>query len=154
MNFKIERQIESGVFSTVIKFISFGNEVMTAEQELKLFSEFGFPEIDLGGVFKGKLKVMDGKVVLSEDPDTEFISFILNSQKATVDDTFTSEFRIGLGQITSSEIGLILDADTKIAESKCLLFETEIIKRIDDAVQAIASKACGFSDGYPKELTL
>lgn len=154
MNFKIERQIESGVFSTVISFVSFGNETMTAEQESKIFSEFGFPEIDLGGAFKGKLKVVDGKVVLSEDPDTEFISFILNSQTVTVDDKFTSEFRIGLGQITSSEIGLILDTDTKIAESKCLLFETEIVKRIEAATQAVVSKASGFSDGYPKELTL
>jgi hypothetical protein len=154
MNFKIERGIESGVFFSKVSFLSFGGPTVTAEEEEKMYSKFNFPEVDLGGSFKGMLSVVDGKVIMSETPEAEFLSFVLNSDKVTVDQEFVAEYRVNVGEFGSDSIGLVLDTGTKVAEARCVLFETEVIKRIESASAEILSKSTRFDEGYPIERTV
>lgn len=154
MNFKVERDIESRVFSTKVSFASLGSETMTPDEEAKMFDDFNFPVIDVGGSFAGKFKVEDDKVVLSEDLDAQVVKFVLNSNKVTVDEKFQAEFRINIDKIDTIEVGPILDDKIKIAEAKCLLFEVEIEKRIREQIESIKSKLTSFENGYPKEFTV
>jgi hypothetical protein len=154
MNFKIERGIESGVFFSKISFSSFGCSTMTAEEEEKMYAKFHFPTVDLGGSFIGMLGVIDGKVVMSEAPEAEFLSFVLNSNKVTVDQEFVAEYRVNVGEFGSDSLGLVLDTDTKVAEARCVLFETEVMKRIESASAEILSKSTRFDEGYPIERTV
>lgn len=151
MNFKIERDIESRVFVTKISFSSLGNVDMTPNEEAKMFEDFDYPIIDTGGSFSGKFKVEEGRVVLSEDPDAQELQFVLNSNKKKVDQSFEVELRINIDKIASTDIGEVLDNKIKVAEAKCLLFESEIEKRIREAVAEIVGKTTLFEDGYPKE---
>lgn len=154
MDFKIERDIESRVFATKISFVSLGNETMTQGEEAKMFEDFNYPTIDVGGSFSGKFKIEEGRVVLSEDPDAQELQFVLNSNKKTVNQSFVAELRLNIDKAKPEDFGDVLDNKLKIAEAKCLLFESEIEKRIREAVAEIVSKTTLFEEGYPKEFTI
>jgi len=154
MNFTISRDIQDKVFTTKIQFKSLGRAGLDAEEERKIYEDFHYPVIDLGGEFKGSFDVVDGKVVVAEEGQGQEISFVLNSKKVEVNEKFVAEYQISLEKIKDPSDGDILNTKSLIAEARCLLFEKVIETRIAKAIEDIMSKVSKFEDGYPRDIML
>src|SRR5690606_24161335 len=120
----------------------------------KIYEDFHYPVIDLGGEFKGSFDVVDGKVVVAEEGQGQEISFVLNSKKVEVNEKFVAEYQISLEKIKDPSDGDILNTKSLIAEARCLLFEKVIETRIAKAIEDIMSKVSKFEDGYPRDIML
>lgn len=154
MNFKIERKIENRVFSTKILYVSLGSETMTADEEKKVFEDFGYPVVDVGGSFSGEVDVIDGKVVMSNEPPAWGIGFVHNSDKRKVQEGFSAELRVNIDKIEDHLLSDTLDTKLKVAEAQCLIFEETVKQRIEKAIKDIMDKVTFFEEGYPKEFTI
>lgn len=154
MNFTIQREIKGRVLSTSISFLSLGNETTGPKEEFQIFEKMGYPMIDTGGIFSGKIEIVDGKILQSEEDSAQKISFILNSETRAVDPEFKVEMRVNLNTVKDSMLNSTLNTKLKLAEARCLLFETTIQDRLEKAIGEIMSKTTFFEEGYPKNFTI
>ncbi|MED1125316.1 hypothetical protein [Bacillus atrophaeus] len=152
MNFTIDRKIEDGVFSVHISHKEFGSEAITAEEEAQLFNDFGFPEIDTGGPFEGVFSQDEEAVVENEEGSS--VTLLLNSKKVKVTENFQAELLVNLNKIEDSAITPLLPTKQSVAEARCLLFEREVIDRLNKAIEVIREKRTGFEAGYPKDVII
>lgn len=154
MNFTVSRDIQDRVFTTKIQFKDLGRAGLDAEEERKIYEDFHYPVIDLGGEFKGSFDVVDGKVVVAEEGQGQEISFVLNSKKVDVNEKFVAEYQISLEKVKDPSDGDVLNTKSLIAEARCLLFEKVIEARIAEAIEDIMNKVSKFEDGYPRDIML
>lgn len=133
MKFSVEREIESRVFTVTVKFLELGNDSLTSEEEKKLFNDFGYPLINVGGEFKNG----EGEQ-----------AFVFNRREVVVDEAFEVSRSFKVDQKSKGEN---LNKEVEKAVADCKVFEDEIKSRIQEAIQDIHSKAISFEDGYPLE---
>lgn len=165
MKFIVERSLSDKVFSSVIKFESYGvvsktqadeddqvvSMSMTAEEEKAIFEDFGYPVIEVGGEYSGFVKIVEGKVTILEDsvgesdPDAEKITFVRNVEKYTLDETFLVRY--------SSNAKKLEDTDKlnslQQSEAKCLIFEKNVETKVKDAIEALKECRTKFEEEKP-----
>lgn len=151
MLFKKTRQLKDKVFSTKIEFVDFGErdglgaiDQTAKAKEQDLIDNFGAPKISAGKEFKGHAKVEDGKVVLCEYTDgiaETCISFILSDKELDVTTGFVAAIAVDAKK--EKEVPSKLTAE-QVAEAKCLIFETEIEKRLTTAIDGLKAKYTAF----------
>lgn len=153
MNFKTEKDITNNIFSTTITFTSFGTQDMIAEDEITLIQDFGSPSIDIGGSFTGKLKYdATTKKVIIDELEGEDITFILNSRKMPIDEKFVATYSKNAKLIDTTKIsttGTLTNARL-VAEAECLLFKTEIQKRLVEAMTEFRLASSSFEAFSPE----
>ena len=165
MKFIVERSLSDKVFSSVIKFESYGvvsktqadeddqvvSMSMTAEEEKAIFEDFGYPVIEVGGEYSGFVKIVEGKVTILEDsvgesdPDAEKITFVRNVEKYTLDETFLVRY--------SSNAKKLEDTDKlnslQQSEAKCLIFEKNVETKVKDAIEELKLCRTKFEEEKP-----
>lgn len=134
MKFEVSRDIENRVFSVEVGFKEFGSDTLSAEAETEVYKDFGYPKVDLGGSF--------------ESTNFADATFVLNKKVVEVREGFLAKHSVRLDAIAGA------NDQEKIAkaEAQCSLFEELMLKRLNDAVTEVQSKASGFTDGYPKDV--
>lgn len=148
MNFVITRSLENKVFTTTIKFASYGGFGLDTAEEEALIADFGAPIIDLGAiVFAGKFSVGVDRRVVTDATTGEDVSFILNSKKIDVKTGFEATYSIDSKKIDDKEVKLILKSKELVAEAKCVLFETKVQEALSAAMDALKQKRTTFESG-------
>ena len=136
MKFEVTRDIENRIFTVAVNFKELGSDTLSAEAELEIYKDFGFPKVDIGGSFES--------VNFADD------TFILNKKIVEVLEGFTAVHTVKLDAMEG-------DTDQekiKKAEAQCSLFEEVILKRLGEAVKEVQAKASVFSEGYPKDVII
>lgn len=173
MKFRIERSLVDNVFSTKTLFEAYGKSegesfengkvisTISAELEKKLIDDFGIPNIMLGGEFKGKAKLNEGKLevklydeeLLAEGE--EVISFSLIEDKSALCETFSASYSADANKQEKYMVDGEGSPTTKFnkyqfSEAKCLIFEKEIANRIKIVLDELRSKQTQFEDLAPE----
>lgn len=165
MKFIVERSLSDKVFSSVIKFESYGvvsktqadeddqvvSMSMTAEEEKAIFEDFGYPVIEVGGEYSGFVKVVEGKVTILEDsvgesdPEAEKLTFVRNVEKYTLDETFSVRYSSNAKKL---EDGDKLNA-LQQSEAKCLIFEKNVETKVKAAIEELKECRTKFEEEKP-----
>ena len=148
MNFKVERTLVDQVFTTKIKFDTFGGAGITDVEEQALIADFGAPVIDIGSEeYTGKYTYDDAAKTFKEDLTTgDSISFILNSMKIEVKEGFEATFSVNAKKILTAEITgkTSLKKPSLIAEAKCILFEQKVKQKLTAAIAELKGNMSNF----------
>lgn len=148
MNFSVTRMLENKIFTTTVKFASYGGFGLTAEEEEALLADFGAPEIDLGAInFTGKLSVGADRRVVMDDSGGEEVSFILNSKKVALNKDFSASYVVDSKKINDTELGSTLKTKELVAEAKCVLFENMLKDAQASAMDILKKKQTTFESG-------
>lgn len=165
MKFNVERTLSDKVFTSTIKFESYGvvskteadeddqvvSMSMTAEEEKGIFEDFGYPVIEVGGEYAGYVKIVDGKVTILEDSagesdgDAEKISFVRNVEKYTLDETFQVRYSSNAKKLKDTEKLNPLQQ----SEAKCLIFEKSVEERIKASIEELKENRTKFEEDKP-----
>ena len=165
MKFNVERTLSDKVFSSIVKFDSYGvvsktlsdedDEVvsmsMTAEEEKAIFEDFGYPVIEVGGEYLGYVKMVEGKVTIlddvdgAEDGEAEKITFVRNVEKYTLDDNFQVKYSSNAKKLKDTEKLTALQQ----SEAKCLIFEKNVEEKIKKAIEALKECRTKFEEDKP-----
>ena len=154
MNFQVNRKLENKVFTTEVKFQSYGATDLTPEDEKTLINDFGAPTINVGATYTGKFIVEGGK--LKEDEvDGEEVKFVINSNKVEVKEGFVVAYTIDSKKIPATEPGAeYLKTTQLVAEARCLVFEAAIKQKLEEAIAELRAKETTFEKDAPKEFTI
>jgi len=153
MNFKNERDLSNLVFTTKIKFVSYGGEYITPQEEQELVENFGNPIISIGGEqYVGKYKYDTDTKEFIEDEDGDEVRFVLNSTKMILDEKFEITYTIDAKKLpkTEYENNTYLTTAALVAEAKCLLFETKIKEILTQAINKLRVNISYFDKDTPE----
>lgn len=133
MKFEVTRDVENRVFSVSVAFKGYGNEDkgISAEQEVEMFKDYGYPKVEVGSTFTGD------------------IEFILPSKTMEVKDGFVVSYSASVDRMSGET------EEEKIAEarSRCELFESTIETRLAEAIAKVpVDMASSFTQDHPEEL--
>lgn len=165
MKFIIERSLSDKIFSSTVKFDSFGvvsssltdedDEVismsMTPEQEKQIFEDFGFPVIEIGGEYESYVKIDDGKVKLldadtgASDGEAEKVTFVRNVEKYTLNELFQVKYSSNANKVEATEKLTALQQ----SEAKCLIFEKTVEEKIKKALEELKKCYTKFEEEKP-----
>lgn len=152
MNLKITRDITNEVYSTTIAFDSFGDTVLTSDQEQKLLVDFPII-LDYGAItFSDKYKITNG--VISADATGDTVTIVPLAKKVPIVEAFTLSFSYSANQVLASEIGTNLTTKELVAEAKVILFEDKIKTQIKALLDAIKAKGDSFDENSPTIVTV
>jgi hypothetical protein len=144
MNFSITRKLENGVFSTEVKCTSYGDTTLSATEEEALIADFGPVVVEVGGQLTGKC-IISGKGV-AIDPAGEEVGFILNSNKVSLKPELLITYSIDAAKISKEEIVKcpILKDAIKIAEARCVVFESTVKTKILESLTELKASSTSF----------
>ena len=160
MNFDTKHNVENNVFSTTIKFTSYGAGDLDEAHEKAIFNDLGNPSINLGGIeFKGRFKVDGDKRVVAAaaddaDADADEVSFIVNAKQLTLDEHFIASYSADAADVAKSELGKVLTTPRLVAEAKALLFQTKVLDAIKTAVENVKQQSTRFENEVVPTLTV
>lgn len=157
MNFNVERNLENQIFTTKIKFESFGGVGITPEEEQELVADVGYPTIDVGSSeYIGKYKYDLDTNSITEDETGDEIKFILNSLKVEVKEGFEVSFTRNAKKELAEELNgkTSLTKLSHLSEAKCLLFEKVIKAKLESAINGLRSNISQFEKNTPETFTV
>lgn len=158
MNFKVERTLIDQVFTTKVKFDTFGGAGITPEEEQSLIADFGAPVIDVGSEeYIGKYTYDPVTKTFTEDAVAgDQISFILNSMKIEVKEGFEASFNINAKRVTAAELTgkKSLTKPSLIAEAKCLLYEKKVKDKLAAAITELKGNMSNFDKAAAETFTI
>lgn len=157
MNFKIERSLVDQVFTTKVKFDTFGGAGITPEEEKSLIADFGAPVIDIGSEeYIGKYTYDPATKTFSEDPDGDQVNFILNSMKVEVKEGFEASFSVNAKRISATDTAgkTSLTKPSLIAEARCILFEKKVKEKLSAAITELKANMSDFEKTAPEIFTI
>lgn len=141
--------ISENIVSTDISVDVLGTSDLTQEQELELLHNFTriieFNKIS----FKGNMKIVDNKPVLTEEEANGesiveiTIPQIINKQYA-LDENLHIAFSIDCTKIPDSELNKVMDTKEKLAQSKVILFAEKIRAEISAKLSEIRNMSNQF----------
>ena len=166
MKFDVTRKLSDKVFTSTVKFNSYGvidttqtdedSEVvvmsMTPEEEKAIFEDFGYPVIEVGGEYSGYVKVekVDEKdkvtLVTQETEGAIAITFVRNVEKYTLNETFEVRYSSNAKKLQDVEDGLTA---LQQSEAKCLVFEKSVQDKIKAAIEEVKSAYTPFEKVDP-----
>ena len=165
MKFIVERSLSDKVFSSKVKFDSYGvvsktqsdeddqviSMSMTAEEEQSIFEDFGYPVVEIGGEYSAYVKIVDGKVTLLTDEEgpsddqAEKLTFVRNVEKYTLDSNFQVKYSSNAKKLKDTEKLTALQQ----SEAKCLIFEKSVEEKIKKVIEDIKECRTKFEEEKP-----
>jgi hypothetical protein len=158
MNFKTERTLVDQVFTTKVKFDTFGGAGITPEDEQSLIADFGAPTIDIGSEeYIGKYTYDATTKTFKEDATTgDEVRFIINSLKIEVKEGFEASFQSNAKRVTTAELTgkTSLTKASLIAEAKCILYEKKVKEKLTAAIAELKGNMSNFEKVTPEVFTI
>lgn len=138
MTIKPLREIENNTFKVTIKPSSMGTATTTAEAEAEMLVDFPQTLRYSDVTFTDKFKVVSGLPVISADVDAVEIAISnLVNKEYKVDENLEIYFEVSADKISSSEVdGTVFTNTLEVAQAKVILFETKILARIKELMDA------------------
>jgi len=128
MNFKTERSLSEKVYTTVVKFDSYGGGVdIDADGEKIMIEDFGAPKLDIGAItFSGKYAIAADGSVTPDAVAGESVTFVLSNKEIDIKEGFEARYSVDCKKIGKEQLGTIMNTPELVAEARCLLFETKV----------------------------
>lgn len=165
MKFDVTRKLSDKVFTSVVKYNSYGvvdstqvdedneviNMLMTADEEKSIFEDFGYAVIEVGGEYKGFVKIETveekDKITLVEETEEGAIpiTYVRNIEKHILDETFEVTYSSNANKLEDTESLTAL----QLSEAKCLIFEKSIQDKIQTAIKDVKDAYTAFEKENP-----
>ena len=177
MKFNVTRKLTDKVFSSIVKFESYGvvasinsdedDEIVsmsiTAEEEKALFEDLGYPVIEIGGSYVGYVKIPN-RDSAEKATLVDKTSAVQSDSPETLKEGYTKiEFVRNVEKYTldenfevrySSNAKKLEDEEdglkaVEISELKCLIFENSVEEKIKEALKTIRQDQTKFEQVNP-----
>lgn len=143
MKFSVQRKLLDGVFSSTIRFESYGSTEMTPEQEKALFESISPVEIVLKGQYEETFSFDEAQNKIVVDPEGFKVQVFITPQQLKLDEKLVYT----IIERTEEQDGQSYADSRKIAEAKAVLRETVVLEKIDEKIKELHNKKTNFEHG-------